>query len=1463
MSRLVPLLPAAAAAASIVCAATAQAQQRFELKKGDHIAILGGGVADRMQHDGWLETLITAAHPDLDLVFRNLAVAGDEVGTWHRSENFGTRDEWLGKTGADVIFAFYGFNESFRGYEGVKAFQEQLDRFLKETKSGNYSGRGEPRIVLFSPVAAERHPDGNFPDPAAINSNLHLYTAAMAETAAANGVVFVNLLEPSLAVLEDAARKGTAMTVNGIHWTADGNAALAPRAFEALFGRPAPAGDFEKLRLAILDRNWQWHQRYRTMDGYNVYGGRSRLSYEGQLPDGRKHDKISNYEVMQREMSQRDVLTANRDARVHAVAKGGDLEVKDDNLPEPISVGTNLPGDREDLSHTFPSGEEMISRMKVHRGMKVNLFADEKQFPELVNPVQMAWDARGRLWVSVWPNYPERQPASTMGDALLIFEDTDSDGRADKVTKFLDDLNCPTGFQFFRDGVLVMQAPDLWFVRDTDGDGRADTRERLVMGIDSADSHHTTNAMCYDSTGAVLMSDGVFHRTQVETATGPVRNADGCIYRFEPVTGKFERYIPYGFANPHGRVVDEWGNDLITDATGNENYFGPAFSGYLDEPHKHPTMRQFWNRPSRPCPGTGILSSRHFPDEFQGNFLNANVISFHGIYRVGMSQDGSGLRGETLEDIVSSTEPTFRPSCMANGPDGALYFCDWANAIIGHMQHHLRDPNRDHQHGRIYRIAYEGRPLLTPPRIHDEPVEKLLDLLKVPELDTRTLVKIELQKHDGAAVAAAAKRWAAGLDRSDPRYEHHRLEALWVHSWVNVVDGEMLREVLSSPEPRARAAAVRVLSYWRDRVQDVNGLLRTAAGDEDPRVRLQAVRAASFLRSSEGADIALACLTKPTDYWLEYTLRETLRQLEPWWREAIAAGKAVAEGNPAGIAYLLGSLSPAELLKMPRIPQVLEAVATAPGIAEADRFGALVDLAAARNRPLTTEVVSLLEADSAGPAAADLARILPRQAPSDLKAAVPSLEKIAATARDSAVRAFARAASLTAAGSLDAAWEAATASGSGLIALLEAIPYIGDPALRATIHGRLMSLLGEPSPDLAEKLRKAPSGAQFVRIELPRRGTLTLAEVEVISGGTNIARSGKATQSSTAYDGDASRAIDGNANGGWSAGGQTHTRENEENPWWELDLGSEHPVEAVRIWNRTDDRLGRRLNGFTLTLLDSGRNEVDRRTRLPAPEPSLTVEVNAAAGNPLAAIRRAAMAAAVSTGEDPAGVFDAIGRIIASGESVPAAARAIRSIPPALRPASAAPVARSLVAWAEKLPAEERTKPDCLTVVQTADELARSLPPAEGAEILRRLRDVRVPVFLVSAVPEQLRFDTTRIVVEAGKPFEIIVTNPDVMPHNLIVTEPGGAQKLGLAAMSMLPDQLDGSGRAYVPQGAATILAATKLLERGQSETLKLTAPGTEGEYEFVCTFPGHWTVMQGKIVVTRDPDAAGGDGGR
>ena len=347
----------------------------------------------------------------------------------------------------------------FGGAEGLPQFKTDLDKYISDLKKDDFSGRGAVRVVLFSPIAQEKLADPNFPDPEKNNARIKLYTAAMAEVAKENGILFVDLYTPSEQLYKNSKQP---LTIDGIHLNDDGYKALAPIMFKAVFGADAPAMDdsVEKIRQAVLEKNNMWFSRYRTVDGYNVYGGRSHMEYES--PKG--GPKISNLKVMQEEMSVRDVMTADRDKRVWAVSQGKDVPITDENLPPITPVKSNMPGTNPDGTWVYPSGEAQIKGMTVPKNVKVNLWASEEQFPELINPVQMAWDTKGRLWVSAWRNYPERTPSDKTGDSILIFEDTKGTGHADKVTHFIDGLNCPTGFQFYKDGILLMEAPDLWYV---------------------------------------------------------------------------------------------------------------------------------------------------------------------------------------------------------------------------------------------------------------------------------------------------------------------------------------------------------------------------------------------------------------------------------------------------------------------------------------------------------------------------------------------------------------------------------------------------------------------------------------------------------------------------------------------------------------------------------------------------------------------------------------------------------------------------------------------------------------------------------------------------------------------------------------------------------------------------------------------------------------------------------------
>ncbi len=1418
----------------------------LDVPKGTRISVVGNTLADRMQHFGWLETIIQSRFPKHNLTVRDLGFSGDELTLRLRSAAFGTPDEWLTKTKTDVVCAFFGYNESFGG---LAQFRDDLDAFIKHTLAQKYNGESAAKLVLFSPIAHEDLRDPSLPDGKESNVRLERLTAVMADLAQAHNVRFIDLFHPTQKLYAEAKQP---LTINGIHLTSEGYRLLGEVVERALFGenKKQDPEQFEKLRQAVLEKNFYWFNRYRTVDGYSIFGGRAELAFVGGQ---------TNRVVAQREMEVLDVMAANRDKRIWAIADGGDLKVDDSNTPPFIPVVSNKPGEGPNGEHLFLDGEEAISKMTLGEGLKINLFASEKEFPDLVNPMQMTFDAKGRLWVACWPTYPHWKPKAEMNDKILIFEDTDGDGKADKQTTFADDLHCPTGFEIVPQGVLIAQAPDLILFKDTDGDGKADVRTRVLSGLDSADTHHTSNSFHLDPGGALYFQEGTFHHSQIETPFGPpVRLANAGVFRYEPRSQKIDVYVTYPFANPHGHVFDRWGQDFVTDGTGNVNYYATAFSGHLDFPDKHSSMKPYFQQRTRPCGGTEILSSRHFPDEWQGDLLNANVIGFQGIHRYRYQDDGSGFTAVEQEPIVSSTDANFRPVDIEMGADGAIYFVDWQNPIIGHMQHNLRDPNRDRTHGRIYRVTHEGRALAEPAKIAGQPIEALLELLKSTEDRVRYRVKSELCARDQDQVLGAVKKWAEALDKNDPNYDHNLLEALWVHQFYDVVNLDLLNQNLASPDPRARAASVRVLCYWRDRVPHVLDVLRKFAADEHPRVRLEVVRAASFFTDPEALDVALSTTESASDYYLDYTRGETLRALEPHVKKALADGKPVEFTSEAAARYFLDRVDADGLLKMKRTRSVLLEILFRKGIREEDRKQAVADLAKLAGESQAKVLIDALSARDAKGAEFDenvvveTARLLGDRDRAELAASRTALEEMAAKAKTPIVRQLGYAALIAADGSADQAWTLAERSVASLRDFLAATSLIRDPIVRAGLYPRIAPLLdGLPSGLDAATAAKSAHG-RYVRIALPRRGTLTLAEVEVLSDGRNIARQGKASQKNTSNGGEAARAIDGNASGAYGGNSQTHTEEMTGAPWWEVDLGGEFPIEAVVVHNRTEGTLGNRLEGFDLTVLDADRQVVYQKTGIAAPAPKSSFEVGA--DDPQSVVRRAAMDALTTIRGQEVPTFRALSKFIRAGVDRHAAIQAIKKIPAATWPDDELkPLVDDVLAAVAKIPVADRRSASAVDALQLGDMLASRLPADQARTARKALGELGIRVIRVGTVFEQMRYDVDRIVVQAGKPVEFVFENIDAMPHNFVITQPGALEEVGMLAETTAM-QADAFKRQYVP-ASDKIMLASRLLQSREVETLAFTAPSQPGVHPYVCTYPGHWRRMYGALYVVEDLD--------
>ena len=231
---------------------------------------------------------------------------------------------------------------------------------------------------------------------------------------------------------------------------------------------------------------------------------------------------------------------------------------------------------------TTPAEEQKIFTLP--EGYAINLFASEVEFPDLEDPVSMTFDAKGRLWVATMPSYPMYLPGTKPNDKVLILEDANDDGKADRCTVFADGLHLPIGIELGDGGVYLSQMPNLMFLKDTDGDDRADTRELIMHGFDTADSHHAMHAFTWDPGGALHWQEGTFHYSQVETPYGPRRCNEAGIFRWEPKTWKFDVFVSYGFANPWGHYIDRWGQNFVADASGGANYYGTAFSGQVVYP---------------------------------------------------------------------------------------------------------------------------------------------------------------------------------------------------------------------------------------------------------------------------------------------------------------------------------------------------------------------------------------------------------------------------------------------------------------------------------------------------------------------------------------------------------------------------------------------------------------------------------------------------------------------------------------------------------------------------------------------------------------------------------------------------------------------------------------------------------------------------------------------------------------
>ena len=835
---------------------------KFTLGEKETVVFVGGTNFVREAKSGELEALLTKAFAKQKPVFRSMAVDADTVYLQERELNFGTWRQQLEAVGATVVIAQFGQMEALDGVAKLPEFVAAFHRLLDELSARTV------RLVLVSPMRFEKPASPDVPDLTKRNDDVRAYAAAVQSIAQQRGAVFVNLAEARYAGAAEGRGSAGQLTDgskrvadNGVHLTDLGTSLLADVIINSLGQPPArkPSGHPELL-AAIVAKNRLWAQCWRPANWSFAYGDRTRESFS--KPAGGQPD-------LQGALAQHRPLLMEADARIAAIAN-------DEKAPPPP------PADTPPTDEVALTPEEQLATFTVADGYEVTLVASEKD--GVVKPIQISWDERGRLLVACSPSYPHPEVGAPPRDFVLMAEM--KDGKVSKAWRYADGLTMTDGMEPGDGGMFVCDYDELLHFRDTDNDGKADQRRVVLSGFGIGDTHQLINSINHGDDGSLWFAQGLHVRSHVETPWGIARLDQAAVWRLRPRTLRLDGFFnrAKSAANCWGVVTDDWGNIFHKGGDRPEGYYSQpglvrAATGFV--PDDYHRVGGIFQSPIKTA-SIDLLGSKALPDDAQGCAViagyMASKVELHRIL-----DDGSGFRTTQRPVLLRSSNNAFRPVDVSQGPDGAIYVCDFYNPIIGHYQASYRDPKRDKTHGRIWRISAKGRAPVVQPDLSKMDAPALLQQLDSPERWTRYQAQRILFWKPTDEVLKALDAWTAKVTD-----EALLRRALGIYEAHETARSELLKRLLASKDARVRAYATRMVGMWSDRVPEAVTYLKKSAADADARVRLEAIVAATYVASSWAVEIPGIASTHPRDKLIDYALTQSIRALKPQWQPALA-----------------------------------------------------------------------------------------------------------------------------------------------------------------------------------------------------------------------------------------------------------------------------------------------------------------------------------------------------------------------------------------------------------------------------------------------------------------------------------------------------------------------------------------------------------------------------------------------